>query len=127
MADLKFTKEHEWVSVLGNNKIRMGISDYAQEQLGDIVYVELKDEGVFVEQGEIVATIESVKAASDIYAPVSGNIRARNDSLDDEQQLVNEDPFGRGWLLEIEMHNPDELDDLMDEQAYRELIETSDE
>jgi glycine cleavage system H protein len=125
MSNLRFTKDHEWITEPQNGVARMGISDYAQNQLGDIVYVELKDEGVFVEQGEIVATIESVKAATDVYAPVSGNIKARNEALENEQQLVNEDPFGAGWLLDIAIKNPDELESLMTEEAYNTFLETA--
>ncbi len=123
MAGLKYTKEHEWIRVDGD-MATVGISDYAQEQLGDVVYVELPEPGKAVARGSEAAVVESVKAASDIYAPVSGEVIEINEKLNDEPETVNESPTGGGWFMKIRLSNSGELDGLMDEAAYNAFIET---
>ena len=118
MSTVKFTADHEWVQVSGSTA-RVGITQFAQEQLGDVVFVELPAVGATFAQGKEAAVVESVKAASDIYAPVSGTIAAVNDGLPDNPSLVNTDPQGEGWFFEITLSNPSELDGLMDEAAYQ--------
>ncbi len=114
----KFTKEHEWIEAKGDEG-KIGISDYAQDQLGDIVYIELPDKGKKLKRGDVLCTIESVKAASDIYSPVSGEITEINDDLDSKPELINEDAEGKGWIVEIKLSDSSELDDLMTEEEYR--------
>ncbi|WP_395824584.1 glycine cleavage system protein GcvH [Elstera sp.] len=118
MSTVKFTADHEWVQVTGTTA-RVGITQYAQEQLGDVVFVELPAVGATFAQGKEAAVVESVKAASDIFAPVSGTITAVNAALPDNPSLVNSDPQGDGWFFEITLSNPSELDGLMDEAAYQ--------
>lgn len=120
--DLRYSKEHEWVRP-ENGRVRVGITYYAQDELGDVVFVDLPQVGVSVQAGEAFAAIESVKAVSDIYAPVSGRIVEVNEELADRPELINEDPYGAGWLVVIEMDNPAELDDLLDAERYKALIE----
>ncbi|UNK41722.1 glycine cleavage system protein GcvH [Luteimonas sp. S4-F44] len=122
-GDLKFLKSHEWVRVEGDGKVTVGISDHAQGLLGDLVYVELPAVGDTVEAGNGVAVVESVKAASDVYAPVSGKIAAVNASLADKPETINEDAFGEGWLFVIELDDPDQLADLLSPDDYAELLE----
>jgi glycine cleavage system H protein len=122
MSDLRYTEEHEWVRVEGDIAI-CGISDYAQTQLGDVVYVELPELGRKVTKMAEIAVVESVKAASDIYAPVSGEVVAINETLTETPNVVNADPTGEGWFFQIQLSNPTELDDLMDEDAYRAYVE----
>jgi glycine cleavage system H protein len=120
-AELKYTKNDEWVLVEGDNVV-IGISDYAQDQLSDIVFVEIVAlEGDSLNQGETCAVIESVKAAADVYMPVSGEIIAINESLMDAPELINEDPFGKAWLIKIKMSDPAQLDGLMDADTYKNL------
>lgn len=120
-AELKYTKNDEWVLVEGDNVV-MGITDYAQDQLSDIVFVEIVAlEGDSLNQGETCAVIESVKAAADVYMPVSGEITAINESLMDAPELINEDPFGKAWLVKIKMSDPAQLDKLMDADTYKNL------
>ncbi|WP_126993461.1 glycine cleavage system protein GcvH [Thermosipho globiformans] len=114
----KFTKTHEWVDENGY----VGISSHAQEELGDIVYVDLPEVGKEVKKGDVLLSIESVKAASDVYAPVSGKIVEVNSELDAKPELVNEDAEGQGWLVKIEISNPSELDELMTEEEYKEFL-----
>lgn len=121
MGDMKFTEDHEWVRIDGNTAT-VGITDYAQGQLGDIVFVELPETGLTVAQGDDAAVVESVKAASDIRAPVSGEIEAVNDALDAEPGKANEDPEGEGWFFTMTLGDPDELDDLMDADAYKAFV-----
>ncbi|MEN4904815.1 glycine cleavage system protein GcvH [Luteimonas sp. TWI1416] len=122
-GDLKFLKSHEWVRVEGDGKVTVGISDHAQGLLGDLVYVELPAVGDTVEAGNGVAVVESVKAASDVYAPVSGKIAAVNASLADKPETINEDAFGEGWLFVIELDDPEQLADLLSPDDYAELLE----
>ena len=117
----KYDQEHEWIRVEGDEGI-VGISDYAQDQLSDIVYVELPEVGDTFERGDIFATVESVKAASDIYMPVGGEILEINELLADEPELVNQDPFGKAWFVRISIADPSELDDLMDVEAYEAFV-----
>ena len=116
-----FTDEHEWIDVSGDIAT-VGITDYAQEQLGDIVFVELPEEGKTVSKGDDAAVVESVKAASDIYAPASGEVVEVNGSLEDEPALVNTDAEDEGWFFKLRLTDPSELDSLMDEAAYKEFV-----
>lgn len=120
-GDLKYTNDHEWGKPEGS-KLRVGISDYAQKELGDIVYIELKGPGSMVKKGETVGTIESVKAVSDLYAPVSGAVLEVNGKLSDSPELVNQDCYGAAWMLLLEMDDPTELEGLMDASAYEEFL-----
>ena len=116
-----FTKEHEWIRVEGDTAT-VGISDHAQEQLGDVVFAEVPEAGRRVAKGQEAAVVESVKAASDVYAPVSGEVIEGNQALVDDPALVNSDPEGEGWFFKLKLDNPSELDGLMDENAYREWV-----
>ncbi|HHU61234.1 MAG: glycine cleavage system protein GcvH [Bacillota bacterium] len=116
-----FTKEHEWVVAKGNI-VRIGISDYAQNELGDVVFVDLPAVGDRVEEGEGFAALESVKAVSDVYAPVSGEIIAVNEELEDSPELVNESPLDKGWIVEIEIDGGAQLGDLMNEEEYKAFL-----
>ena len=117
----KFTKDHEWIDVEGDIA-RIGITNYAQEQLGDVVFVELPEAGRQFQQGNDAAVVESVKAASEVYAPVSGEIVEPNTKLEDDPALVNQDPTESGWFFTMKVSNPDELNDLMDEAAYADYV-----
>jgi len=117
----KFTKDHEWIDVEGD-VARIGITNYAQEQLGDVVFVELPEAGRQFQQGNDAAVVESVKAASEVYAPVSGEIVEPNTKLEDDPALVNQDPTENGWFFTMKVSNPDELNDLMDEAAYADYV-----
>ncbi len=121
MSGLKYSKDHEWVRVEGDVGT-VGISDYAQEQLGDVVYVELPEVGRAVAQNEEAAVVESVKAASEVYAPVSGEVVEVNQALEDDPSLVNGDPTGEGWFLKLRLSAPGELDGLMDDAAYADYV-----
>ena len=119
---VKYTRDHEWIRVEGDLAV-IGITDYAQTQLGDVVYVELPELGRRVEQGKEAAVVESVKAASEVYAPISGEVVAVNDALSGEPGKVNADPMGEGWFLKLRVADPKELDALMDEAAYDAFVE----
>ena len=121
--DRQYTEEHEWVLVGEGGKVRMGITDYAQDALGDVVYVELPAVGKTVAKGDAVAEVESTKSVSDLFAPVSGTIAEVNDSLDDTPELVNEDPYGDGWICVIALSDSGQLGDLLDAAGYRALVE----
>lgn len=125
MSDLKYTNDHEWIRVEGDIGT-VGISDFAQDALGDVVFVELPQTGRTVTKGEEAAVVESVKAASEIYAPVSGEVIEVNTSLEDDSSLVNSDPVGKGWFFKIRLSNAGELDGLMDEDAYKTFTEEQD-
>jgi glycine cleavage system H protein len=125
-SDLKYTREHEWAALEDNNRVRVGISDFAQDALGDVVYVNLPDEGTEVRAGEAVGEVESTKSVSDIFSPVSGRVVERNQALMDSPELVNQEPYGEGWMVVIEMSDPEELDDLLDADAYRQHAESGD-
>jgi glycine cleavage system H protein len=118
---VKYTKEHEWIAVDGKTG-RVGITNYAQLQLGDIVFVELPEAGRRLGKGDSAAVVESVKAASDIYTPVSGTVTAANPDLPDAPETVNEDPEGEGWFFELELADPAELDGLMSEADYQAYV-----
>src|SRR6266550_2975669 len=122
MTALRFTKDHEWIRVEGDLAV-VGITDYAQSQLGDVVYVELPEIGRQVEQGKEAAVVESVKAASEVYAPVSGEVTEVNQALATDPAMVNADPMGDGWFLKLRLDDPKELDGMMDEAAYQRLVE----
>lgn len=119
--DLRYTREHEWIRVEGGRGV-VGITHYAQTQLGDVVYVELPPEGREVRAGEPFGVVESVKSVSDLYAPVSGRVVAVNPRLADAPELVNQDPYGEGWMIAVELSDPSELDRLLDAPGYRALI-----
>jgi glycine cleavage system H protein len=125
-GDLKFLKSHEWARVEDNGIVRVGISDHAQGQLGDLVYVELPEIGASVQVGTGVAVVESVKAASDIYSPVSGEVVEVNELLNDKPETINEDAFGEGWIFAVRISDRGELDELLDADAYAEQIENED-
>ena len=118
-----FTKDHEWISVDGDTAT-VGISNHAQEALGDIVFAEVPDAGRQVNKGQEAAVVESVKAASDVYAPVSGEVVEGNPAIADDPSIVNRDPEGEGWFFKLKLSNPGELDGLMDEAAYQEFLST---
>ena len=120
---LRYTRDHEWTESTPAG-IRCGISDYAQNQLGDIVYVELPQVGVTLEKGEEFGTVESVKAVAELYMPLGGEIIAVNVELEDSPQLVNQDPYGKGWMLDIKPSDPGELESLMTREAYKQTLET---
>lgn len=119
--DLRYSEEHEWAKV-EDGRVRVGITDYAQEQLGDVVYVELPDVGDNVSFMEPFGVIESVKAASDLFAPVSGTVVEVNERLEDEPELVNEDPYGEGWMIVVEADDLSELDKLMSPEEYEAML-----
>jgi glycine cleavage system H protein len=122
----KYSEDHEWIRVEGDEGI-VGISDYAQDQLSDVVYVELPEVGETFEQGDLFATVESVKAASDVYLPVAGEILAINEELEDSPELVNQDPYGEAWFVRIAISDPAELEELMSAEAYKAFVEELDE
>lgn len=123
MSEIKYTEDHEWIEVHGDGTATIGITDFAQDQLGDLVYVEIPEVGSEIVKGEDVSVIESVKAASDLIAPVSGTIIDVNTALEDEPEKVNDDPMGAGWFIKIEMSDTSELEDLMDETAYQACLD----
>jgi len=122
MSTVKYTKVHEWVRVEGDTVV-VGITDYAQTQLGDVVYVELPEIGRRVQKGKEAAVVESVKAASEVFAPISGEVVAVNAELSGEPGRINSDPMGQGWFMKLRIANPKEMDDLMDEAAYNGFVE----
>ena len=126
MSDLKYTEEHEWLRLDEDGSVTVGITDYAQEQLGDVVYVELPEVGQPVVAQEEAGVVESVKAASDIYAPVGGNVVAINSVLDEAPETVNEDPYGDGWFFKIEPDDEADLDELLNAEAYVQVCEAED-
>jgi len=118
----KYTPEHEWIRPESENKGKMGLTDYAQSQLGDVVFLDLPAPGTQVEQGKKMGEVESVKAVSDIFAPVSGRVLELNQTVIDEPGLVNKDPYGAGWLVRLELSKPSELDALMDSEKYDKFV-----
>jgi glycine cleavage system H protein len=121
-ADRKYSREHEWITVDGDTA-RVGITDYAQDALGDVVYVQLPDVGLEVLANASCAEVESTKSVSEIYSPVSGTVTAVNDALTNEPELLNRDPYGAGWVFALTLADPAELDSLMDAAAYQRLVE----
>jgi glycine cleavage system H protein len=118
----KYSKEHEWISTNDNAAALVGISDYAQKQLGDIVYIDLPEIGKQMTKGDEVAVVESVKAASEIYVPVDGEVVEVNEALNDDPSLINQDPENKAWMFKIKITDPSQLDALMDEQDYQNFI-----
>lgn len=119
--NLKYTKDHEWILVEGNVGT-IGVTDYAQGELGDVVFIDITPNLDEVKLGDSFGTVEAVKTVSDLYAPCSGKVVEVNKKLADDPQLVNTDPYGDGWMIKIEVTNPDEMNELMDSTAYKELI-----
>jgi glycine cleavage system H protein len=121
-ADLLYSSDHEWIALSGN-RARIGITDYAQEALGDVVFVQVPTVGSTVAAGDSFSEVESTKSVSDIYAPVSGSVVSVNDALASAPETLNSDPYGSGWICEIEMSNPDDVDALLDAVGYQALID----
>ncbi len=121
LPDLKYTKDHEWVKVEGN-LARVGITDHAQAELTEIVFVELPSVGKDVSKAGILGNVESVKTVSEVFSPVSGTVKEKNDKLVDSPELLNKDPYGQGWIAAVEMNNPDDLAELMSAEAYKKLL-----
>ena len=119
--ELKYTKDHEWIKVEGN-VATIGITDYAQGELGDIVYVEIEALDEELQKEEIFGSLEAVKTVSDLFLPVSGKITHINESLEDNPELINEDPYNKGWIIKMEIQTPSELDELLDADSYQDLI-----
>jgi len=120
--ELKYTEEHEWVKVEGDIAI-VGITDFAQNELSDIVYVELPEVGKNIKKGDVITTVEAVKTVADVYSPVSGEIIEVNEKLKDEPSIINNDPYGEGWIAKVKMENPEEINALLDHTAYKKLVE----
>ena len=125
-GDLKFLKSHEWARVEGSGRVTVGISDHAQGLLGDLVYVELPEVGQDVKAGEQAAVVESVKAASDVYSPITGTVVEVNSALSDKPETINEDAYGDGWIYVVEVAGLDEVNDLLGPDDYAELLENED-
>ncbi|MFP5346849.1 MAG: glycine cleavage system protein GcvH [Actinomycetes bacterium] len=122
-ADLRYTPEHEWVRQAGDGVVRIGITSFAQDALGDIVYVSLPEPGTAVTAGDTCGEVESTKSVSDMYAPLDGTVTARNEALDGSPELVNSDPYGEGWMFEMQLGDGVDLDHLMDADAYRSSVD----
>jgi len=123
-AELKYIDSHEWIRDDGNGIVTIGITDHAQEALGDVVFIEFPEVGAELDAGDEAGVVESVKAASDIYTPVSGEVIAVNEALEDQPETVNASPYGDGWFFRIRLADPSELDELLDADGYREVIES---
>lgn len=121
-SDLKYTREHEWVKDNGDGTATVGITEFAQGELGDIVFVELSDVDMELGKDETFGTIEAVKTVSDLFAPISGKIVEINEDLADEPEVVNEDPYGKGWMVKLSINDASEFEDLMDADAYQQII-----
>ncbi len=120
--NLKYTKDHEWLKIEGNEAL-IGITDFAQNELGDIVFIEVETEGETLDKEEAFGTIEAVKTVSDMFMPVSGEVIEFNSELEDKPELINQDPYGEGWIIKIKITNTDEIDDLLSAEEYKEIIE----
>ncbi len=120
-GNLRYTNDHEWINLNGQTAL-IGITDYAQSELGDIVFLEIETEGEQLEKGEVFGTVEAVKTVSDLFMPVSGKVLEVNSKLEDQPELVNKDPYGEGWLIKIEIADPGQVNDLLDSKGYEELI-----
>ncbi len=120
-ADLKYTEDHEWVRVEGDTAT-VGVTDFAQGELGDVVFVEIETEGEELDKGETFGTVEAVKTVSDLFMPVGGEVSEVNEELADEPELVNKDPYGKGWMVKIKVADPSELDDLMSADDYEKMV-----
>lgn len=121
-ADLKYTREHEWIKDNGDGTATIGITDFAQGELGDIVFVELDPEGTEISKDDTFGTVEAVKTVSDLYAPVDGEIVEVNETLEDEPELVNDDPYGDGWMVKVKLEDESQLDDLLTSEEYETVI-----
>ena len=119
--NLKYTKDHEWISIDGNNAT-IGITDYAQGELGDIVYVEIESIGDSLNKEEIFGSVEAVKTVSDLFIPVSGEITEMNENLEDNPELINDDPYGDGWIIKMKINDSNELNDLLSPEEYKDLV-----
>ncbi len=120
-TNLKYTKDHEWVLIKGN-EATVGITDFAQHELGDIVFIEIETVGEELGHGEVFGTVEAVKTVSDLFMPVSGTVKEKNEELDTAAELVNSDPYGKGWMIKVELSDPSEAENLLDAEAYKKLI-----
>jgi glycine cleavage system H protein len=120
--DLYYTEDHEWLRDNDDGTATVGITDFAQSELGDIVFVEIEPEGTTLSAGDVFGTVEAVKTVSELYMPISGTISGVNRSLEDAPETVNDDPYGDGWMVEIEMEDPDELADLKDPETYEQML-----
>lgn len=120
--NLKYTKDHEWIQIEGDTAT-IGITDFAQSELGDIVYVEVETVGESLDKDEVFGTVEAVKTVSDLFLPLSGEILEFNEALEDEPEMVNEEPYGKGWMVKMKISNQDEIKDLMDAETYKTHIE----
>lgn len=120
--ELKFTNDHEWIKIDGD-EATVGITDFAQKELGDIVFVEVETEGEELEKEETFGTIEAVKTVSDMFMPVGGKVIEFNEELEAAPELINQDPYGKGWIIKIKISNPDEVNDLLDATQYKEIVE----
>jgi glycine cleavage system H protein len=121
-ADLKYTREHEWIKDNGDGTVTIGITDFAQSELGDIVFVELEPEGTEISKNDTFGTVEAVKTVSDLYAPVDGEIVEVNETLEDEPELVNDDPYGDGWMVKVKLEDESQLEDLLTSEEYENVI-----
>lgn len=121
--DLKYTKEHEWIRDNGDGTVTIGITDFAQGELGDIVFVELEPEGSEFDQDEVLGTVEAVKTVSELFSPVSGEVTEINEDLEDDPELVNNDPYGDGWMVKMKLSDASELDSLLSPEDYKQLID----
>ncbi|MCH2448731.1 MAG: glycine cleavage system protein GcvH [Gracilimonas sp.] len=121
-ADLKYTREHEWIKDNGDGTATIGITDFAQSELGDIVFVELEPEGTEISKDDTFGTVEAVKTVSDLYAPVDGEIVEVNETLEDEPELVNDDPYGDGWMVKVKLEDESQLEDLLTSEEYENVI-----
>jgi glycine cleavage system H protein len=121
--ELKYTEEHEWLASKAATTVRVGITDYAQQQLGDVVFVQLPEVGSTVSAGDPVGEVESTKSVSEIFAPIDGEVSAVNSALDEQPELINSDPYGEGWIIELTVADPDAVTGLLDASAYQELTE----
>src|SRR6056297_470375 len=121
-AELKYTEDHEWIRVEGDIAV-VGITDFAQGELGDVVFVEIETEGEELDKGETFGTVEAVKTVSDLFMPVGGEVTEINESLADEPEIVNKDPYDKGWMIKIKMANPSEADQLLTADAYKKMVE----
>lgn len=121
-ADLKYTREHEWIKDNGDGTATIGITDFAQGELGDIVFVELDPEGTEISKDDTFGTVEAVKTVSDLYAPVDGEIIEVNENLEDEPELVNDDPYGDGWMVKVKLEDESQLEDLLSSEEYKDVI-----
>jgi len=127
LKDRRYQDTHEWIKIIEGNKVRVGITDYAQKKLKSIVYVDTPEVGKDIEKGELITTVESVKAVGEVISPVNGKILSFNEKLEDDPSLINNDPYGEGWIVEVEVTNPSELDNLLDVEGYIEVIKKEEE